>query len=295
VQVNGSRTVKYGALAKALTGFNNWKLVYRNIDSPHFWVRGPARKLFYRRVIMPRIDGIIGVSRRTLIEALELYGIRAPSQFIPNGVDLDKLRPLMGRHVVRIQTATPEDSRVLLFVGQMGNQKRPDRFVELIRRLRDAVPPVVGWMIGEGPERERAEQLAWSKGVQERLRFLGHQTDVASYLAAGDVLVLTSDTEGIPAVVIEAGYLGKPTVAFDVGGMRECIDDGVTGKLVPAADEEALAEGVVWLLTDERASQLGAQAKCRVEREFSMEAVGRSYIDFFRQLVEPPPEGGGWG
>lgn len=285
VQANGGRSVKYAALLTYLSPGRSWKLVYRNIDSPVFWVRGPARKHYMRRWIMPRVDGVVGVSRQTLDEVFDFYRLDALGVLIPNGIDLTPLRRPRDRAEVRAELGAAPDQVVVLFFGALTAQKRPDRFVRLIAGLREEGLDVVGWLLGDGEAREEVAARAEALGVAPALRFLGYREVVKDVVAAADVFASTSDSEGIPAAVLEAGYLGVPVVGYDVGGMRECVRDGLTGYLAPAGDEGEHLRRVARLAQDpaER-ERLGRAARDFVEADFSMESVGRRYEAFYETV-----------
>ena len=91
VQVNGARTVKYGALARRRRAGAPWRLVYRNIDNPAYWATDPIRRWFNRRRIFPWIEGTVGVRQATLDEVVRMYGLTTPTDFDPNGFDPEPL------------------------------------------------------------------------------------------------------------------------------------------------------------------------------------------------------------
>ena len=286
VQANGGRSVKYSSLAAMLSPGRRWKLVYRNIDSPVFWVRGAARKLYFRHLIMPRIDGVVGVSRKTLAEVYKLYGLSVPGEFIPNGIDLSSLKDPAERTKVRRDLGVGDQQAVVLLFGALTAQKRPERFVRLIHRLREADEDVVGWVLGDGEVRVAMETQAAELGVAGSIRFLGYRKRVADLVAAADFMASTSDSEGIPAAVLEAGYLEVPTVGYDVGGMRECVRYGETGYLAPPGDEQELLKLALRLVRDpaER-RRLGRASRSFVADGFSIDAVGRRYEAFFGRVL----------
>jgi glycosyltransferase involved in cell wall biosynthesis len=286
VVLNGSRTVKYGALLRMLEPRSNWKLVYRNIDSPKFWLRGAVRTLFYRQVVMPRVDAVIGISQRTLSEVVSVYQLRVPHIFVPNAVDFDQLKLGLDGADVRAATHTPADAIVALFIGHLSRQKRPDRFLRVLQRAVSEVPNVYGWLLGDGPDRVALEAQARELGIEQHVRFLGYQDKVAPYVAASDMYVSTSDTEGLPTVVIEAGYLGKPTVAMRVGGMDECVRDIETGLLADRGDERTLIDHLVRLARDHgERERMGVRASAWMSEEFAMSRVGEEYLAFFSSLL----------
>lgn len=286
VQANGGRSVKYSSLAAMLSPGRRWKLVYRNIDSPVFWVRGAARKLYFRHLIMPRIDGVVGVSRQTLAEVYKLYGLSVPGEFIPNGIDLSSLKEPAERTKVRRDLGVGDQQAVVLLFGALTAQKRPERFVRLIHRLREADEDVVGWVLGDGEVRVAMETQAAELGVAGSIRFLGYRKRVADLVAAADFMASTSDSEGIPAAVLEAGYLEVPTVGYDVGGMRECVRYGETGYLAPPGDEQELLKLALRLVRDpEERRRLGRASRSFVADGFSIDAVGRRYEAFFGRVL----------
>lgn len=285
VQANGARTVKYAAAAKRRSRFKKWHLVSRNIGSPLYWMRGLARTLYYRHLVMPYLDGIIGVSQKTLDEAFSLFQLRIPSACIPNGVDLAELDTGPSEDV-RGCFATPGTSIVALFMGSLSHEKRPDRFLRVLKRAREYDPRLLGWFLGDGPERARIEELASRSGLSDYVRFLGYQERVGPFIRASDLLVITSDTEGIPAVAIEAGYLGKPVVGTSVGGVPECVKAGQTGYLFAPDDEAGLAEHIVELARDdELRSRMGISAREWILRAFNMDRIGEHYLDFYNAVL----------
>lgn len=294
VQVNGSRTVKYGAAAKRVsTSKAGWKLVYRNIGVPSDWHPSKWKLGMYRRGVMSQMDAAIGVSDFSFADARALYRLRAPWTVIPNGITPSRLRIALSPSEVRQRHGASSADMILIFVGRLEPAKRPDRFVRIVTRVAQKVPGVRGWVVGDGPMREEIEHLAREHGVGERIRFFGNVEDVASLMNAADVLVVTSDTEGIPATVLEAGFLGVPVVSTGVGGLPECVANGKTGILVEAGCDEALADAAVRLAEDSSLRKaMGQQARESVLERFLIDRVADRYLDFFSKLSgEPRYEG----
>jgi glycosyltransferase involved in cell wall biosynthesis len=118
------------------------------------------------------------------------------------------------------------------------------------------------------------------------VRFLGVQNQVANFMNAGDVVTLTSDSEGMPAVLLEAGLLGRPVVATRVGGVAECVLDGKTGVLVEPQDELALSGALGGMLQQpEQLQRFGAAATAWVERTFTISHVAQQYFRFYESVL----------
>lgn len=286
VQVNGSRTVKYGSLVGRLTRPRPWALIYRNIGHLHEWVKGPLRRGFYRLLVMPGIDGVVGVSRTTLASVEELYGLDVPSRHIPRGVDARRLESSESRRQVRRQTKTAVDAPVVIALGSLTPEKRLDRLLRVVARASREVADLNLWVVGDGPLAAELRRQAESLGLAARVRFLGARAEVGPFLRASDVLLLTSDTEGLPGVVLEAGIAGVPAVVSRVGGSAESVRDGETGILVPPGDEDRFARELVALLSDPpRRQALGRRARAWVEANFTLPEIARRYVDFYDAVL----------
>jgi glycosyltransferase involved in cell wall biosynthesis len=286
VQLNGSRTVKYGAALAAISGRRSWKLLYRNIGDPAVWVRGSLRRLLFKWLVIPRMDGIVAVSQATLERLRAFYDPNALAVHIPRGVDPDLLIPTRPRSEVRRAVGTPAEAPVLICVGSLAREKRLDRALEVAKNLSAEWPELELWLVGSGPERADLLERATTLGIASRVRFLGAQVQVADFLSGADVLLLTSDTEGMPGVVLEAATVGRPAVATRVGGVAECIRHGETGYVVDPGDLEALTEASGRLLANaEERQRMGASAQAWVRGAFTVEHLVEAYLGLYLQLI----------
>jgi len=288
VQVNGSRTVKYGSLLRRLDRRAPWALVYRSIGTPSDWLRGPVHRALVRRLVMSAMDGVVAVSRATLEDLARCYRLEVPAAAIPRGVDPERFAPGRPRREVRRELGADAERPVLLYVGSLTVEKRLDRLLRVAsdvarRRAAEGGEAPELWIAGDGPLRGEVEAAAAS--AVPTVRVLGARADVADLLAAADILLLTSDTEGMPGVVLEAACVGLPSVATRVGGTGEAIVGGETGVLVDPQDETAAAEAVETLLAEpERRRAFGAAARRRVEREFAIGPIAERYLEHYERV-----------
>jgi len=287
VQANGGGTLKYCAMAALMTPGRRWKLLYRNIGYPEAWIRGVVRKVLYRKLVMPMVDGIVSVSEATLSSLQRVYGRLPCHIMIPRGVPLPTKMKAGVRVEIREKLETPSDSVVVVYVGSLSSEKRVDRLLRCMSEARRVVGNLDLWIIGDGVLRDELESQSSALGLEGSVRFLGMQSEVSMFLSAADVLALTSETEGMPGVVLEAGACGLPTVATDVGGVRECVRNGVTGFVVPANNEKAFAEQLIRLASDaEIRTDMGTEARLLIEREYSIDSVSERFMKFYQQVVQ---------
>ena len=141
-------------------------------------------------------------------------------------------------------------------------------------------------ILGTGPSEAELRRLAAKLGIDEKMRFLGWQQNVRPHIASWHMLAMPSLEEGLPMAVLEAMACGRAVIASDVGGLSEMVVNGVTGRLVPAGDVDALTNCLAELNTD-RASLLtmGREAWKRAARMFSSKQMAEKTFALYRRLA----------
>lgn len=197
--------------------------------------------------------------------------------------------------LVRRERATGRDARadlgipagapVVGTVASMRAQKAHgvlvDAFAEVLRSLPDAHLVLVG----DGECRRETEAHVQGRGLTERVHLTGNRADVPDLISAFDVSALSSDYEGTPLFVFESMSLGKPVVATAVGGLREVIEDGRSGVLVPPQDPPALARALAGLLRDPaRRESIAAAGRDRLE-DFTVERAAERFAALYEELL----------
>ncbi|MFV0297738.1 MAG: glycosyltransferase family 4 protein, partial [Hyphomicrobiaceae bacterium] len=212
------------------------------------------------------IDVHVAVSEKV---SRSLAGLGVPPEriaTIPNGVDTEGLfRPdRFERNAARRALGLPEKGCVLAWVGRLAEEKRPEKFLDIVAGLR-ARFPVTGIIVGDGP---LAPQLATAidrvKKSDADIRRIAHvvREDMAQIYVAADFLVMTSSIEGLPFVALEALACGCPTAATDVGDIGVVVRHGETGFLVPSDKTGDLVDLVASALRDEtRLIRMRGQAR----------------------------------
>ena len=140
-------------------------------------------------------------------------------------------------------------------------------------------------LAGDVPERGALEARARERGVAERTSFLGLRNDVSVILRGLDVAVMSSDFEGLPLFACECLHVGTPLVATAVGGLKELVQDGRSGVLVPRRDPAALAGGIVSLLRDPaRREAMAEGGRARLE-DFTIDRVVPRFVELYDRLL----------
>lgn len=235
--------------------------------------------------IARRVD--IGVALTGELEQeLRLLRFTRPIWVIPNSrqperfVSVDRAEEA---DRLRQEVGVAADVPIVGFVGHLVRQKRPDRALDVVASIRERGQPVHLVLAGDGPLRGDIERAVSNRGLGASVTLLGQRRDVERVLGGIDLLVLTSEAEGIPGVAIEAQMTGCPVVTFPFGGVAEVVDDGVTGVVLTNTDTEVMADRVVDLLRDaDLRRKMGEEGRRRAPRF----AASRTAKIFSDRLVE---------
>jgi glycosyltransferase involved in cell wall biosynthesis len=203
-------------------------------------------------------------------------------EVVPNGIPVQPaLRAeerAARRAMIRSELGIPPKVPLLVAVGNLYPVKDHATLLRALAQLPDP------WLAiaGRGGEEENLRRLARELGIAERVHLLGLRDDIPTLLAAADVFVQPSRSEGLPLSILEAMAQRLPIVATDVGGVGEAIEDGMTGYLVRSGDPPALAAAVGRILASpDRGAALGAAADARVREEFSVERMLSRYRELY--------------
>jgi glycosyltransferase involved in cell wall biosynthesis len=213
---------------------------------------------------------------------LRLLGYRGPVWMIPNFRQPNRFGDLdrsVAARRLRAELGIAEGTPLVGFVGHLVSQKRPERALEVLTRLRFQGCPAHLVVTGTGPLRPELEARAERLGVRTGVTFLGLRHDVEWVLGGVDLVLITSEAEGIPGVAIEALMAGCPIVTVPVGGVTEVVEHGVTGLVLDGDDPAVMAEAVAGLLADgETRTRMSRESRARTDR-FSASAAAPVYAD----------------
>jgi sugar transferase (PEP-CTERM/EpsH1 system associated) len=266
------------------------------VHGEHGWdlddLHGTRRRYrLLRRALSPLVSQHVTVSRDLSVwlqRELDVPARRITQ--IYNGVDTQRFRPADGEREGLPPGFAAPGTIVLGAIGRMTGIKDPltlvRAFIELLATEPDARVRLRLVLVGDGPERERARRALAEAGAAELAWLPGTRDDVPRLLRAMDVFVLSSLNEGISNTILEAMASGVPVVATRVGGNAELVLEGLTGLLVPPADETALAAAVRRYLREPALRREHARAaRERVLQHFSMDAMVRGYLGLYDRLL----------
>jgi len=204
----------------------------------------------------------------------------APKQrcTIVNGVNV-------ARFAARRAPLATDNTVVLTTIARFVEVKRLDVLLHAAKLIETTAP----WrlqLIGDGPLRKDLESLCNELSITDRVQFLGFRDEIPQLLNSSDVFVLSSDSEGLSVSIMESMAAGLPTVATNVGGNGDLVDDEVSGFLVPRGDSAALAQKLTTLIENEEIRRkFGAAAKSRAENLYDLDTMTTQYIRLYDGLM----------
>ena len=274
-----------------------WAGVPVRVHGEHGWdVSDPdGRSLKYRlvrRCYRPFVHRYVALSEQLRRYLADGVGVRADRiEQIYNGVDTQRFHPAAGPRTAI--DGSPFGDASLWLVGTVGRLQPIKDQALLARafvRALELDPVARGRLrlliVGDGPSRPEIERILSDCGAAPLSWVAGQRADVPEVMRGLDAFVLPSRAEGISNTILEAMATALPIVATAVGGNGELLDDGMTGRLIPAGDVDALARAMLDDLHDPaRARRHGAAARQAVQRRFSLDGMVAAYGELYERLL----------
>jgi glycosyltransferase involved in cell wall biosynthesis len=262
-----------------------------------FYSEGSSAKRLYNAV-MTRGERVIAISDFIADHIVETYGTDpAKIRVIHRGVDINQFDParVSEDRIANLvgQWRLPEERHIVLLPGRLSTWKGQEVLIKALARLRrrDVFAILVGIGGGSAELRAEIEGAIVRGGLEDSVRLIDECRDMpAAYLVADVVVTPSTRPEAFGRTVTEAQAMGRPVIAADHGGARETIVPGLTGRLVPPIDPDALATAIaeVIALDGEAREKLGRQSMDHVRRYFTNEAMCAATLRVYEELLDMP-------
>ena len=220
----------------------------------------------------------------------DILGNRVKTKVIPNGIDCySTFRvDLFDRAKERESLGLLENDIAVFFVGRLSEEKNPDVFVEVAKKidLMKEKKPIKFYMIGDGGMRQHIEDMLKAKGIKN-FTYLGYKSEIAKYLSAADIFVLPSSIEGFPLSILEAMAMRLAVIASDVGAVADVLNDGSDGFVVKPGNIEEITKTIIKLESDrDLLHEVKILARNKVEENYSNTILGRNYTDLYNGVIK---------
>ena len=242
------------------------------------------------RITVRWVEKVICVAEEIIPYAIAHEGVRPDQAMaIPNGVEIPAASDPGVRTSLRERFGIMPNQALFGVAARLAHQKGIADLLTAYRRVLDRRPDTALWIIGDGPLRTSLERQARSLRLDRHTTFLGDRNDIPDLLAAIDIFVHPSLSEGMPHSVMEAMAAGKPVIAAKVDGVASLIEDGSNGWTVRPRQPDELADRMLAVLNDRGAwLEVGARARETIRTRFSVEHMVAAYDDAFRGILLRP-------
>jgi L-malate glycosyltransferase len=239
------------------------------------------------RFAIEQSDGVTSISHYLRERTVKEFKIKREIEVISNFVNCDFYLPLSPevRAEKRKRYAAP-DEKILIHLSNFRPVKRVSDTIEIFAHVVEKVHAHL-LLVGDGPDRSAAEWLAHKKGIQDRVHFLGKQESVNELLPLADLMLMPSELESFGLAALEAMACRVPTIATDVGGVPELIEDGVDGRLFPVGDVDAMADAATELLLGpEKLAAMATAARKTAQQRFCASKIIPLYERYYERVLE---------
>lgn len=209
-------------------------------------------------------------------------------RIIPNGINSrDIFIPaLFDGKKERAELGVAHKDLAVFFIGRLSEEKNPDVFLEVARKVVSENHDVKFFVIGDGvmaPEIKKQIEAIQNKNVQ----YLGYQTDIARYLSAADIFVLPSSIEGFPLSILEAMAMRVAVIASDVGAVSEIIDSGEDGFVVTPGSTSEIVDTISTLKNNPKLlAAVKSKARVKVDKKYSNTILGSNYEKLYKEITK---------
>ena len=223
--------------------------------------------------------------RKTLIKA----GVgERKIELIYNGIDVDKFTPFFN---IKRARKLNQNKVFIGTAGRLSKEKGHDillrSIAEIIRLRRDLILKVI--IYGKGIEKENLELLKTNLRLEKIVEFSGFKENIGEALSKLDIFVLPSFIEGFPMALLEAGAVGLPVVASEVGGIPEMVRHGKDGFLTPVGSVEGMAKAIIRLVDSPNLRvEMGASFYKRVSDNFGLDRMVEKTIKLYKEIMDQP-------
>ncbi len=239
----------------------------------------------YKKVVdfsINQSDGVTAVSEYLKQETYKLFDIKKEIKVIPNFIDLDRFKRSKKEHFKK--AICPDGEKVITHVSNFREVKRVTDVVEAFAQvLKNGVPSKL-LMVGDGPDRSKAEQKCRDLGVCEHVRFLGKQEQVEEVLSIADLFMIPSGSETFGLAALEAMSCSVPIISSNVGGLPEVNIDGETGFVCELADVECMGQKATEILKNEKLHKKMSKAARKRAENFEIDKIVSIYEDYYLEV-----------
>jgi len=242
---------------------------------------------FYKPAVsfsINKSDVVTSVSQSLKDDTYNLFPIEKEIHVIPNFIELDKIRNESLISCQRSVMANKEE-RIVTHISNFRRVKRIPDVVKIFYKIQQQIPAKL-MMVGDGPEKAKAEQLCEDLGIQDKVIFFGNSNEIDQILSYSDLFLLPSETESFGLAALEAMAWSVPVISSNSGGLPEVNFDGVSGYLSVVGDIDSMAENAVTILKDDTVLATFRTNALNIAKQFDIKNILPLYENLYLEAIK---------
>lgn len=228
-------------------------------------------------------EGVTAVSESLRNDTLSYFNITQEIKVIPNFVDTNRFKRQNKEHFKKMLTGGGE--KILIHTSNFRKVKRTEDVIKIYAKVAKSIP-VKLMMVGDGPERNLAEELCREMDLCDNVYFLGNQNAVEELYSIGDLFLIPSESESFGLAALEAMACGVPVISSNTGGLPEVIKNGETGFICDLGDIDKMAEKSLYLLTNDDIWQQFSKNARLLAESYTIERILHQYEDLYNSVMK---------
>ncbi|MFH6968022.1 N-acetyl-alpha-D-glucosaminyl L-malate synthase BshA [Flavobacterium sp. FlaQc-28] len=242
---------------------------------------------FYKPAVtfsINKSDYVTSVSQSLKDDTLKLFKIKNKIKVIPNFIELDKVKkdPTVPCHRY---VMAKEDERIITHISNFRKVKRIPDIIKIFYNIQKVMPAKL-MMVGDGPEKEKAEVLCMELGIYDKVIFFGNSNEIDKILCFTDLFLLPSETESFGLAALEAMACGVPVISSNSGGLPEVNFDGVSGYLSNVGNVDEMAANAIKILKDDETLNEFKLNALEVAKKFDIKNILPKYEALYQKAID---------
>lgn len=242
---------------------------------------------FYKPAVsfsINKSDVVTSVSQSLKDDTYNLFPIEKDIHVIPNFIELDKIR---NESLISCQRSVmaKKEERIVTHISNFRKVKRIPDVVKIFYKIQQQIPAKL-MMVGDGPEKAKAEQLCEDLGIQDKVIFFGNSNEIDQILSYSDLFLLPSETESFGLAALEAMAWSVPVISSNSGGLPEVNFDGVSGYLSAVGDIDSMAENAVTILKEDAILAEFRTNALNVAKQFDIKNILPLYENLYLEAIK---------
>ena len=242
---------------------------------------------FYKTAVtfsINKSDVVTSVSQNLKEETYSLFDIKNDIHVIPNFIELDKIKNISKIATNRSVMAN-ENEKIITHISNFRKVKRIPDVIDIFYKIQQKIPSKL-MMVGDGPEKETAENLCYKLGISDKVIFFGNSNEIDKILSFTDLFLLPSETESFGLAALEAMAWGVPVISSNTGGLPEVNFDGISGYLSDVGNTQEMSQNAIKILENEDTLLEFKNNATSTAKQFDIKNVVTLYENLYKKVLK---------